>query len=111
MIINILNDIKTILAVNDTDVFDDELLLDINSIYSMVKQIISISDLIIDKNTKWTDINFDDLSLLRIYITTRVRKMFDPPASTTAMDALNSVINESEWRLYLFSEVKHASSP
>ena len=59
-----------------------------------------------DADTKWTDFSNDKslIATLKEYLSTRVRMMFDPPASSIVADAYNSKIAELQWRLNIQAE-------
>ena len=55
-----------------------------------------------DKTSNWVDFLGTDLTKLPVvkpYISTKVRLMFDPPTSSAVIDEMNKLINEYEWRL------------
>lgn len=54
-----------------------------------------------DANTKWSDFS-DDQTLIndvKIYISLRVRLLFDPPQSSIVSDSINQRISEAQFRL------------
>ena len=54
-----------------------------------------------DKTAIWTDFIQDDkrLEFVKTYIYLKVKLVFDPPLSSSVLDAMNRQINELEWRL------------
>lgn len=105
----ILNDIKDYLNINDTDVFDNELLLLCNSALGSLKQIGAITfNNEVDKDTLWDSLKVrsDLISFVKQYLYAKIRIAFDPPASSMAMEALKNIVSETEWRFYIGSEVK-----
>ena len=61
---------------------------------------------ITDADTVWTDFSSDKtlIETVKILVYLRVRMLFDPPASSVVADAINSRINELEWRLNIQAE-------
>ena len=54
-----------------------------------------------DDTTTWHDFS-DEISTMesvKSYVPLKVTIMFDPPTSSTTMDALKYIISEHEWRL------------
>lgn len=45
-----------------------------------------------------------EIGMLRTYIVQRVRLNFDPPSSSTVLQALKDSISESEWRMLVSAE-------
>lgn len=58
---------------------------------------------IVDENSKWSDFaeNVDDIRALKTYVQMKVRLMFDPPSNSTLIEAINNIISECEWRIYI----------
>lgn len=54
-----------------------------------------------DETDLWTDFIQDDkrLEFVKTYIYLKVKLVFDPPLSSSVLDAMNRQINELEWRL------------
>lgn len=107
---SILMSIKKLLNVDyDDPAFDMDILMLINNEFMTLHQLgigpeagFSVTDV----STGWEDYS-DDKTLLdtvKIYIYLRVRMLFDPPASSVVADAINSRINELEWRLNVQAE-------
>lgn len=102
---SILNSIKSTAGVNLEDsAFDDELILHINSVFMILRQIgvgpetpFSIED----DSAEWTDFTEDEslLPLIQGYVTLKVRLLFDPPTSSAFMTSITETIAEYEWRL------------
>lgn len=89
--------------------FDPELIMHINTILSTLTQIgvgspdgFSISG----NDELWSDFVPDEpkWSQIRTYVYTKVRLIFDPPQSSAAVEAMNKVANELEWRLYVIAD-------
>jgi hypothetical protein len=84
--------------------FDTELILYINSILMILTQMgvgpeegFSITG----KDDTWSDYlgEVTNLGGVKSYIALKVRLIFDPPTSSSVLDALNQHIQELEWRL------------
>lgn len=110
----ILDSIKIICDVSlEDDSFDKDLILYINSVFSILKQL-GVSD----KNFKlssgketWDEYleDFKDIEDVKTYIGLKVKKMFDPPTGS-AMQAIDDVIKELEWRINVAVDPKEESN-
>lgn len=105
---SILNSIKKMLGIlPDITDWDVDIIAHINFAFSVLDQLGSNSNKpnfsISDSSTLWSDYTNDEymLSLIKEYVFNRVRLLFDPPtrSGSSAMDALNKVIQELEWRI------------
>lgn len=101
---SILNDVKEAIGiVQDYTVFDSQLIICINSVFSTLHQlgIGPEEGFYIDgPETKWEDyVESKRFDFIRSYMIMKVHVMFDPPTSSVAMDALNKQIAEYEWRI------------
>jgi hypothetical protein len=102
---SILTSIKKMIGIDkDFTEFDDELILFINGIFTILTQLgIGKSDFTITGTTEvWSDFLTDskNLELVKTYIYLRTKVVFDPPASSFVLDSINKQISEYEWRLY-----------
>ena len=107
---SILMSIKKLLNVDpEEQAFDTDIGMLINGEFMTLHQLgigpdegFSISD----ADTKWTDFSKDKtlLEAVKEFVYLRVRLVFDPPASSVVTDAINSRINELEWRLNIQAE-------
>lgn len=102
---SILTSIKSQLGITEQQTsFDDQLIIHINSVFSILTQLgvgpktgFSIND----KNDKWDNF-ISDLSKIRMvktYVYLKVRMIFDPPTSSSVIEAIKQSINELEFRL------------
>ncbi len=109
---SILLSIKKMLGITeDYQYFDSDIILHINSVFSILNQLgvgpengFSISD----QSTTWTDY-IDDLSkleMIKTYVYMKVRMMFDPPLSSPVSEAIKNTITELEWRLNIAVDPK-----
>ena len=107
---SILMSIKKLLNVDPEDqAFDTDIGMLINNEFMTLHQLgigpeegFSITD----ADTVWTDYSNDRtlIETVKILVYLRVRMLFDPPASSVVADAINSRINELEWRLNIQAE-------
>jgi len=93
----------------DYEVFDDDIIDYINSVFSILSQLGVISPdgfMIEDESTEWEDvpIHQNQMNLVRSYMFLKVRFLFDPPTLSFIADANEKQIAEYEWRLNLFRE-------
>lgn len=102
---SILDSIKKMLGISsDYTQFDEELIIFINSAINSLAQInsrISSSSKITTRSDNWDAIFGDavDLEFAKEYIYLKVREIFDPPASSFALNALKECAEELAWRL------------
>lgn len=110
MIDSILDTVKQACGIElDETAFDEELLLYINSIFVILHQIGVGPDttfIVEDQSSVWSDFAIDEnlVSMLRSYVSIKVRLLFDPPTSSSLETALKETANEYEWRLNLESD-------
>lgn len=101
----ILDDVKKMLGISKEDnSFDQDLILYINSTLAILGQIglLEAEVLpIINSSHSWTSLFGDrtDLEIVKTYIGFKVKKMFDPPTSSAAIESMNQLISEFEWRI------------
>lgn len=94
----------------DYDAFDVDVVVDINAAMLTLKQLGVGPDTgysITGSDEVWTDIpNIDASSLnaVKQYIYLKTRMLFDPPTTSSHIDAMKSAISELEWRLCLEAE-------
>lgn len=102
---SILTSIKKVLGIHEEDTsFDVDIIIHINTVIMILRQMgigpakgFSITS---SKDT-WADY-LSDISLIeavKTYIALKVRLIFDPPASSAIIEAINRTISELEWRL------------
>lgn len=105
---SILTSIKKLLGIaEDYTAFDQDIILHINSVFSILHQMGVGPDttfIISGKESTWSQFTTNkDIESLKTLVYLRVRILFDPPASSVLMDAINKTISELEWRLYSMS--------
>ena len=102
---SILTSIKKLLGITEEyENFDQDIIMHINSAFMILNQLgvgpksgFSISD----KSSTWDEFipESSNLEAVKTYIHLKVKLMFDPPLSSTVIEAIKSQINELEWRL------------
>jgi hypothetical protein len=102
---SILDSVKKNLGLaDDYDVFDPDIILFINSVFSTLNQLglgPANGFMIEDDTATWDqflggDVRFNDV---KTYIYLRVRLLFDPPQTGYLVEALDKQIKELEWRM------------
>ena len=109
---SILQSIKKMLNVHGDDHnFDTDIIILINTTFVTLHQIgvgPTNGFAITGKDETWDDFiaDADDISInsVKTYIYLKVRLVFDPPTSSSVMEAINKNINELEWRLNVMAE-------
>ena len=107
---SILKSTKKILGIaEDYTAFDLDIITHINSTFSILSQI-GIGPVygfaIEDDVALWSDINLprNELGMVRTYMFLKVRMLFDPPATSFLIEAMNKQIEEFEVRLSYIRE-------
>lgn len=107
---SILISTKKILGIaEDYTVWDLDIITHINSAFSTLTQLgvgPAVGYIITDETDEWGDFIGDDLQLnsVKTYIYLRVRLVFDPPATSYAITAMQDQIQQLEWRLNVHRE-------
>ena len=102
---SILTSIKKLLGIaEDYEHFDTDLIIHINSVFSILTQLgVGPSEgfFITDKYAVWDDFLSENtkIELAKTYVYLKVKMIFDPPQSSAVIDAMNRTISELEWRL------------
>lgn len=103
---SILQSIKKMIGITEEyTAFDVDIIMHINSVFMILNQIgigpekgFSIQD----ETALWSDFlpegnkNFE---AVKTYMYLKVKFIFDPPLSSSVMEAMKQMINELEWRL------------
>ncbi len=110
--LSILNTIKKLIGLDkDYGAFDLDLIVAINSSFTVLRQLgvgptyeYSISG----PDETWSDFFGDakQISLAKSYVYLRAKLLFDPPASSSLLDAIKQQISEFEWRLTIQAETE-----
>ena len=113
---SILTSIKKLLGIPEEYAhFDPDLIMHINSVFTILSQIgvgpsegFSISG----KEAVWTDFipAGSNMELVKSYMQQKVKALFDPPSSSSVMEAMNRSIGEFEWRLQVAAESEKEES-
>jgi hypothetical protein len=108
---SILTSVKKVLGIDEEYVaFDVDILLYINSVLAVLNQIgvgPTNGFQIEDKTATWTQFLAGDetrLNNVKGLVCLRVRLLFDPPATSFAIKAIEDQIREHETRLYIDRE-------
>jgi hypothetical protein len=111
---SILTSIKKLLGIYESDTsFDVDITMHINTVIMILRQMgIGPSNgfSITGPYETWAEY-LPDISLIepvKTYIALKVRLIFDPPASSAIIEAMNRTISELEWRLNV--QVDYAAS-
>lgn len=106
---SILDKTKKMIGIpEDYDVYDIDIITNINSVFATLTQLgIGPSDgyMIEDSTPQWDDYLGGKLylNIVKSYMYQRVRLMFDPPATSFALAAIQEQIKEAEFRLSLYA--------
>lgn len=101
---SILNSVKSHIGISEEEThFDSDIIIHINSVFSILRQMgvgpektFSITD----EKQIWNDfLDDDDFNEVKTYMYLKVKMIFDPPSSSSVMDAIKRQIDELEWRL------------
>lgn len=107
---SILITIKKMLGMSaDYKSFDTDVITHINSVLFTLNQLAVGPDnpaCITGDSEKWIDIfgELDNFHAVKTYIYLKVRILFDPPANSTLLKALQEQAAEYEWRLNVQAE-------
>ena len=107
---SILTSIKKMLGIAEEYThFDADLIMHINSAFSILTQIgvgptegFSIED----KDDKWTDFihKTPRLEMIKSYVYQKVKLLFDPPLVSSVIEAINRQVGELEWRIQVAAD-------
>lgn len=106
---SILNSVKKLVNVHiEDDSFDQDLIIYINTILAVLTQMgVGPTEgfQITGPDETWEDFVEDDVrvQLIKTYVGLRVRMLFDPPTNSSATQAIDNSIHETEWRIYAMS--------
>lgn len=112
---SILTSIKKMLGIaEEYTPFDIDIILHINSVFMILNQLgVGPSSVfrIEDDSATWSDFTEDklDVEAVKSYIYLKVRLLFDPPSSSAAMESINRLISELEWRLNVAAELNKSN--
>lgn len=107
---NVLESVKKMLGIpEDYDCFDSDILMGINMVMPVLKQIgVTTKISTVTEESTWADLSSsaEIVNLMKIYVALRVRMVFDPPTNSSLLDAMQKRIDELEWRLNVLGEGK-----
>lgn len=114
---SILNSIKKLLGIDECfEDFDSDVIIHINSVLMVLNQLgvgperpYSITG----TDDTWQDFlgdDYADYNLVKTYVYSRVRLVFDPPTNAFLVDSITNLIREYEYRLELQSEADKRGS-
>ena len=102
---SILTSIKKLLGIYEEDTsFDIDIIMHINTVFMILRQMgigpangYSVTGVY----DTWNDYLSDNtlIESVKTYVALKVRLIFDPPASSAIIEAMNRTISELEWRL------------
>lgn len=107
---SILESEKKLLGLDqDYDVFDDDLIIHINTIFGTLHQIgvgPATQFYITDNTATWSEFTTEETIVheVRGYMFLRLRLLFDPPSSSFVLNSYKEQIQEFEWRLNVKSD-------
>lgn len=107
---SILTSIKKLLGIDAAYTnFDNDLIMHINSVLAILTQVgvgPASGFLITGTTETWSGFieTATDLAFVKSYVYMKVKLLFDPPQSTAAIESLNRLIAEFEWRLNIAAE-------
>lgn len=103
---SILTSVKKLLGIaEEYTAFDSDIIMSINSVFTILQQLGVGPDggfSITDKNATWDQFFTGDVvkaEAVKNYVALKVKSMFDPPTSSSVMQATTNMTNELEWRL------------
>lgn len=102
---SILTSIKKLLGVaEEYTYFDSDIIMHINSVFMFLTQMgVGPKEgfFIEDDTAAWVDYIPDSplLNSIKSYMYLRVKLLFDPPISSAAIESMNRMIDEFEWRI------------
>lgn len=107
---SILNGTKKALSIpEDYDVFDADIIMHINSVFSTLNQL-GIGPVdgfeIEDADATWTSylLSNPKFNFVKSYMYLSVRLLFDPPTTSYLIDALKDQKDQFEWRISVLRE-------
>ena len=95
---------KTLGVAAEDDIFNDEIILAINTAFMSLMQLgvgVSTGFSVVDVHEEWADFlgTSTDLEGVKSYMALKCRLLFDPPSSSFVIDAIQRQIEELEFRL------------
>ena len=102
---SILASIKKTLGIEEEySHFDPDIILHINSVFAILNQMGVGKDgfRITGTDEIWTDFDSDisKIEYVKSFAELKVKLLFDPPSNSAAVQSINDLLKELEWRLY-----------
>lgn len=113
---SILTSIKKLLGITEEyEHFDQDLIMHINSVLGILTQLgVGPAEgfVITGKDETWNQLLTDGpkLEMVKSYIFQKVKLLFDPPQSSSLLDAIHNSIKEFEWRMNVEAEQSEKES-
>lgn len=108
---SILTDTKKVLSLSeDYTAFDQDIIIFINSAFSVLNQLGVGPDeglTISDDSDDWGALGVEEkvTNLVKTYLYLKVRMLFDPPTMSFMIEAMDKQLKEYEWRLSHYHEL------
>lgn len=108
---SILGTVKKALGIEqDVDAFDEVLVMHINTALSVLAQLGAGSEdglYITGNDVTWKQLIGENslLSLVKTYVCQKVRLIFDPPLTSSVLDAMERSLKEMEWRILAVTDI------
>lgn len=107
---SILTSIKKVLGITeDYTNFDEDIIMHINTAFATLNQLgvgPTTGFMIEDKTSTWEEfITQVNLTMVKSYMFLKVRLLFDPPTSASAIESMERMLSELEWRIFLVGDV------
>ena len=108
---SILGTVKKALGIEqDVGAFDESLVMHINTALSVLAQLgVGPEDglYITGNDITWKQLIGDNslLSLAKTYVCQKVRLIFDPPLTSSVLDAMERSLKEMEWRILAVTDI------
>lgn len=108
---SILGAVKKALGIEqDVDAFDEVLVMHINTALSVLAQLGAGPEdglYITGNDVTWKQLIGENslLSLVKTYVCQKVRLIFDPPLTSSVLDAMERSLKEMEWRILAVTDI------
>ena len=108
---SILGTVKKALGMEqDVDAFDEVLVMHINTALSVLAQLGASPEdglYITGNDVTWKQLIGENslLSLVKTYVCQKVRLIFDPPLTSSVLDAMERSLKEMEWRILAVTDI------
>ena len=112
---SILLSVKKMLGIPpEYEQFDPEIIIHINSVFSILTQLGVGSDegfSVKDSTASWSDYIPEGKAVedIKTYVYLKVRLIFDPPQSSAAIEAMKQLASEFEWRINVGVDVEEVN--